>query len=81
MSAKILLTVLTGSFLLATACIKKGMEIATRGDDWRACGPDHRKFCADVKVGEGRVIKCLSEHLDRLSPACLETHKKNTRKG
>ncbi len=36
------------------------------------CKDDRKKFCKDVKPGEGRIIKCLKEKEAELSPACKE---------
>ena len=36
----------------------------------RPCAGDVAKFCGDVKSGEGRLIKCLKEKKDQLSPEC-----------
>ncbi|MGZ3789601.1 MAG: cysteine rich repeat-containing protein [Bacteriovorax sp.] len=36
----------------------------------RPCAEDLKKFCAGVKRGEGRMMKCLKEHEKELSPAC-----------
>jgi len=36
----------------------------------QACEADARKFCKDVKPGEGRIVKCLKEHEKDLSPDC-----------
>ena len=38
----------------------------------RACGDDVKKFCADVKAGEGRILQCLKEHRKDLSQGCIE---------
>jgi len=34
------------------------------------CGPDFRTFCRMVPIGGGRVISCLRDNLQRVSPAC-----------
>jgi hypothetical protein len=40
--------------------------LADRG----ACADDVLKFCKDVQPGEGRIIKCMKEHENELSPGC-----------
>lgn len=51
-----------------------------------ACHDDMEKFCADVKAGKGRMMKCMKEHKAELSAACqdemakMKVHKKS-RKG
>jgi hypothetical protein len=30
-------------------------------------------FCSDVSPGDGRIVRCLEEKQDRLSPACKKT--------
>jgi hypothetical protein len=43
--------------------------------DARAAGPcakDAAKFCKGVKLGQGRLIRCMWQHRDELSPACQE---------
>jgi len=34
------------------------------------CREDVQKFCKDIKPGEARIMRCLKEHHDQLSPAC-----------
>jgi hypothetical protein len=36
----------------------------------KVCAADQKKFCNDVKPGEGRVVQCLLKHEESLSPAC-----------
>lgn len=36
----------------------------------KACAEDVKKLCAGVKAGEGRIMQCLREHTQELSPAC-----------
>lgn len=35
-----------------------------------ACGADFRAYCRAVPFGGGRVIACLRENMQRLSPSC-----------
>lgn len=38
----------------------------------QACQEDVKKFCADIKPGEGRIHQCLSQHEAKLSAACRD---------
>ena len=38
----------------------------------KACAEDVKKLCADVKVGEGRVVQCLKQHAQELTPGCSD---------
>ena len=35
-----------------------------------ACMADYSKHCASVRPGGGRVKKCLTDNLDKLTPDC-----------
>ena len=39
------------------------------------CDADMAKFCADIAVGEGRVLKCLDENANELSARCTQAFK------
>ena len=39
----------------------------TADDD---CSANIRQFCPGVEGGEGKIAKCLHEHLDDLTPGC-----------
>jgi hypothetical protein len=38
----------------------------------KACAEDVKKFCSDVKSGEGRVFQCLKQHTQELTPGCAD---------
>lgn len=38
----------------------------------KACADDVKKLCAGVNAGEGRIMQCLREHTQELSPACAD---------
>ena len=50
----------------------KGPEGQGRGGrpGRKACADDVKKLCAGVKAGEGRIMQCLREHTQELSPPC-----------
>ena len=36
------------------------------------CAGDTEKFCKGIQIGEGRIAKCLKEHIEEISPNCRE---------
>ena len=38
----------------------------------KACAEDIKTLCPGVKPGEGRIIQCLKEHRQEVSPSCSE---------
>ncbi len=44
-----------------------------------ACAADARKFCGDVKPGEGRVKACLRKNLEKLSEGCKARQERSKR--
>jgi hypothetical protein len=36
------------------------------------CAADVKKFCGDVKPGQGAIAKCMKAHEAELSPACRD---------
>ena len=38
-----------------------------------ACEADVKKLCAGVQPGGGRLIQCLKEHKDEVTPPCQAT--------
>lgn len=43
-----------------------------------ACQADIRRFCADVRPGEGQTVQCLQQHAQELSDGCYELLPKGT---
>lgn len=43
------------------------------------CEDDLIAHCADVEIGEGRVLQCLADKGDAVSASCRETVKKNSK--
>lgn len=46
------------------------LAVASAASAQEACRAEMDKFCKDVKMGGGRVIKCLQGHDAQLSDAC-----------
>src|SRR6267378_1215700 len=44
------------------------------------CAPDVKRFCGDVKPGQGAIAKCMKAHQAELSPACREGSKARAEK-
>jgi len=39
------------------------------------CDEDMDKFCADIAIGEGRVLKCLDDNAEKISTRCTQALK------
>ncbi|GFR44890.1 hypothetical protein Agub_g6234 [Astrephomene gubernaculifera] len=60
------------------AQVKKYLQLASQDIRFdvplaEACFEDRQKFCANVPPGSARVIRCLSNSRDNLSPVCRAT--------
>ncbi len=65
-----------------------GLGNAIAGDPGRqaikqACEADYKTFCTGVQPGGGRIIACLRQNFDELSPSCQHalTAAKGARQG
>ncbi len=45
---------------------------SARQEGGRPCADDAARLCKGVQPGEGRIVNCLREHKEQLSPACKE---------
>ena len=58
---------------LTPSCREKVAGIEKRLEEAKQiCSVDTEKFCKGIQTGEGRIAKCLNEHIEEISPACRE---------
>jgi hypothetical protein len=61
---------------LTAAAITPAAAQAAMGDPVRkqvreACEADFKALCEGIRPGGGRVLQCLEEHREQVSPACI----------
>jgi len=68
---------LTGSceYALYDAAVQLERFVAALTYLANECDADLEKFCAEVAVGEGRVLKCLDDNGDKVSARCTQALK------
>jgi hypothetical protein len=69
----------SGILFLALFCLS-GPALAQTEAQREACQADFEKYCPGVEPGGGRVIECLSKHMDQLAPACQTVVKESAPK-
>jgi Cysteine rich repeat len=58
---------------LSPACKENMREMRERARNFaKACRQDIRQSCGNVQRGGGRIVQCLRQHEDALSPKCRE---------
>lgn len=55
-----------------TLCMLGLIQIGFADSETSACAADVKRLCADVKPGNGRIVKCLKEHKLELSGSCKQ---------
>jgi hypothetical protein len=53
--------------------------LAQTAEEEAACRADFQKFCQGVMPGGGRIVACLANHKDKITPACkkvVDAHSK-----
>ncbi len=58
--------------LAAVFCVSLLGVASAEQEGGRPCADDAARLCKGVHPGEGRIVNCLKEHKDQLSPACEE---------
>jgi hypothetical protein len=54
---------------------KMKAKMEEKKKEWEPCNADLKKFCSDVKQGQGRLVRCLGAHETELTPACQQVYK------
>ncbi len=68
MKNKLLHSYLTITALSCSLLFNTSLSVADEGG--KACATDYKRFCANVKPGDGRIGKCLMQHKDEISQTC-----------
>jgi hypothetical protein len=58
-----------------SARAQEAPEGSGRGAVRAACADDFKRLCSGVTPGGGRIIACMREHEDELSPGCAAAMK------
>ncbi len=58
------------SLLFLVVVLSPGMALAQTAAERAACQADFEKLCPGVQPGGGRIIECLAQHLNDLTPQC-----------
>lgn len=63
------------NLLLLAAMSLTDVALAQTAAEREACKADFEKFCPGVEPGGGRIIECLAQHLNELTPECQKAVK------
>jgi hypothetical protein len=68
---------LTGQceYALYDAAVQLERFVAALGYIANECDADLEKYCAEIAVGEGRVLKCLDDNAEKISTRCTQALK------
>jgi hypothetical protein len=60
-----------GMIALALSALSTA-ALAQTAAERAACSADVKAFCAGLMPGGGRLLNCLADHKDKISPACAK---------
>ena len=63
-----IISLIVAVMFLGVISVAQSQEVNKTGP----CKDDIEKFCKDVKPGQGRILKCMREHENELSPVCKD---------
>lgn len=66
------LLALAGFALCAGPALAQSGVTQTERQIAQTCMPDVRSYCSNVQRGSGRILACLRENGERLSPNCKQ---------
>lgn len=58
------------SIVLCSVVSAPGLETTARGALREVCLEDYKRLCSAVPRGGGRILKCMMDNSDKLSPPC-----------
>jgi Cysteine rich repeat len=65
-----LLLAVTGAPQAAHAAEDVGNRAMLLREAWKDCAADRKALCSGVAIGGGRIVNCLIENADKVSPVC-----------
>jgi Cysteine rich repeat len=60
---------LTGTLQTTQAAEDAGTQTMLR-EAWKDCAADRKTYCSGLAIGGGRIVNCLIENADKVSPVC-----------
>ena len=64
--------VVTASVFAAGAAMAQQPSPAQEREAMQACRADYETLCKGVEPGGGRIIACLMQHAEKVSPGCKQ---------
>jgi hypothetical protein len=72
LSSRLCCALLGGCIALPGLAVGAAAQPAGTNAMRQACMPDYNAYCSGTSPGGGRIIACLRQHAQSLSPDCLK---------